>query len=681
MSLSLLAQFSGKVYDINTEQTLPGAHIIIKEVNKAITTDDNGKFIFHDIPSGNYTLMITYIGYDTLISELSIKRSKQSRNFYLSPKSYNIQETVVTGSKIEVARNVNPLTVSVISREELEETEESSILPVISERVPGVFVTQRGITGFGVAGGAAGKINIRGIGGDPNTRVLMLIDGNPQYQGIFGHPLPDSYVTSDADKVEVVRGPASLLYGSNAMGGVINIITRKQKKDGISADAKASFGSYLIQKYMGSVGYKKNKFSVFASYNHDETQGHRENSEFYIDNGFLKLAYKINQHIKINASGNIAKFKSYDPGPATNPDPSYATQRHWVDILRGMASVSIENEYNTSKGNISLFYSFGEHDIYDGFHSKDNNLGLAAYESFQLYKRTNLTIGFDYTNVGGNAEQPNKAGVQTEIIDKQTHSSGTYVFLQQGIGDKIMVSGGLRVELDPIYGTELVPQIGLSAQAAENTSLKASVSKGFRNPTLRELYLWLPANPDLSPESMWNYEIGLLQNALNNKISFDFAAYYSEGENLIQVVGQYPNVKNENTGSFKHYGAEFQLNYDINKNLRLSSNYSYLHMDKAITGAPVHKAFLSGVYRIQKFTLNANVSYIGDLYTQTNPVEISENYTLLNAKISYQLNKYIKLFLSGENLTDQEYEINYDYPMPGITVMGGIHFSIRPESK
>ncbi|MCK7460836.1 MAG: TonB-dependent receptor plug domain-containing protein [Sphingobacterium sp.] len=91
------------------------------------------------------------------------------------------------------------------------------------------------MTGFGVADGAAGKISIRGIGGSPNTQVLVLIDGHPQYMGLFGHPLPDAYVASDAEKVEVVRGPASILYGTNAMGGVVNIITRQQSQDGLSS--------------------------------------------------------------------------------------------------------------------------------------------------------------------------------------------------------------------------------------------------------------------------------------------------------------------------------------------------------------------------------------------------------------------------------------------------------------
>lgn len=123
----------------------------------------------------------------------------------------NIDEVVITGTKTLVNRNNVPLTVSSISGEKIASSSESALLPALAEQVPGMFVTERGITGFGVSTGAAGQVSLRGVGGSPNTQVLVLVDGNPQFMGIMGHTMPDAYIASDVEKVEVIRGPASTL--------------------------------------------------------------------------------------------------------------------------------------------------------------------------------------------------------------------------------------------------------------------------------------------------------------------------------------------------------------------------------------------------------------------------------------------------------------------------------------
>lgn len=144
----------------------------------------------------------------------------------------NLQGVVISANKVQVNRSSVPLTISVIDREQIEASSESALLPVLSQHVPGLFVTQKGITGFGVSEGAAGTVNIRGVGS--GNKVLMLFDGQPQWAGVFGHSLPDTYVASDVERVEVIRGPGSLLYGSNAMGGVVNILpVIINRKDGV----------------------------------------------------------------------------------------------------------------------------------------------------------------------------------------------------------------------------------------------------------------------------------------------------------------------------------------------------------------------------------------------------------------------------------------------------------------
>ena len=215
---------------------------------------------------------------------------------------------IVSTTKTEVNRNQIPFTVSVVDKETLDASTETGVLSILSEQVPGLFVTQKGVTGFGISSGSAGTVNIHGVGG--GNKVLMLFDGQPMWAGIFGHSIADAYVASDAEKVEVIRGPGSLLYGSNALGGVINVITRKADEDGIHGRARIMYGSYNTQKYLGSAGYKKDKLNVYVSVNHDRTDGQRDNSDFYITNAYAKIGYAFSQNWNASTDAIVADFKT-----------------------------------------------------------------------------------------------------------------------------------------------------------------------------------------------------------------------------------------------------------------------------------------------------------------------------------------------------------------------------------
>ncbi len=224
------SRISGRIVDAETNQPLANANVVLEGAETGTNSDMNGNYLITGIAAGEYKLIVSYIGYNEEVKTLSIGRNQSLEiDFNMQPTVLESEMVVVTGTRVEVARKNVPLTISVISEDEIRQSSETALLPVLSERVPGVFVTERGVTGFGVADGAAGNITVRGVGGSPNTQVLVLIDGSPQFMGIFGHPLPDAYVASDVERIEVIRGPASILYGTSAMGGVVNIITKKQK--------------------------------------------------------------------------------------------------------------------------------------------------------------------------------------------------------------------------------------------------------------------------------------------------------------------------------------------------------------------------------------------------------------------------------------------------------------------
>ena len=157
----------------------------------------------------------------------------------------SLPDVVVTGARTVTDVRHLPMTVTVINHQDLTAWHRDNVLPAVSEQVPGLFVSGRAMMGYGVSGGAAGGINMRGISGG-SGQLLVLIDGHPQFNGIYGHPISDSYQTLLAERVEVLRGPASVLYGSNAMGGVINIVTRQAKQDGSSTDLSLSAGAQAV---------------------------------------------------------------------------------------------------------------------------------------------------------------------------------------------------------------------------------------------------------------------------------------------------------------------------------------------------------------------------------------------------------------------------------------------------
>lgn len=590
----------------------------------------------------------------------------------------NLKGVVVSANKIHVNRNSVPLSISVIEREEIEASSESALLPVLSERVPGLFVTEKGITGFGVSEGAAGTVNIRGVG--QGNKVLMLFDGQPQWAGLFGHSLPDTYVASDVEKVEVIRGPGSLLYGSNAMGGVVNIITRQHNQPGRRTQARIMYGSYNTQKYMINNGYNIGNFSSYISLNHDRTDGHRPDSKFHITNGFAKLGYKIDDHYKVTGDVSLAKFKNQNPGEITNP-----LIDNIMNILRGTTSFALENNYGKTSGALRAFYNWGHHKIDDGynpggtpnpylFYSDDHNAGFLLYQSFRLVKGNSFTVGIDYKNWGGHAWQDSINGNQNELVNKTVNEVAGYVIMQQDLFDKVSLNAGVRYEHNSIFGGEWIPQAGFTVRPFEGNVIKASLSKGFRSPNIREMYMFPPQNPDLKPERMMNYEVSIGQTFLDGNLFTELTAFFIDGQDMIETTRIDGRPKNVNTGTFMNKGIEFDSRYQILKNLSLDMNYSYLHTSKALLAAPAHKFFAGVMYAPGRFTFNVNVQSIFDLYINTAD-KVKEDYTVLNAKAAYRFgtrDKGLNLFVKGENLTAARYSINEGFPMPKAIFMGGI---------
>ncbi len=217
-----------------------------------------------------------------------------------------LQNVVVTGTRNATDMANLPVTVSVVGNDKLNEKYSATVLPTLNEHVPGFFATTRGMAGYGVSTGAAGGMRMRGIGTMAN--FLVLVDGQPQYAGLYGHPVPDLYSTAMAERVEVVRGPASLYYGSNAMGGVMNIVTRKMLSNGQRTQVQVQGGSYGTIEAHATNQLRLGKFSSAIGLNFNTTDGHRKNSEFEQYGGFAKFGYDFSEHWQAVANMNLTYF-------------------------------------------------------------------------------------------------------------------------------------------------------------------------------------------------------------------------------------------------------------------------------------------------------------------------------------------------------------------------------------
>ena len=596
--------------------------------------------------------------------------------------SLALQEVVVTGSRGATDVRHLPMTVTIVDRATLTAEHQSSVLPTVMREVPGLFVTSRSMMGYGVSTGAAGGINLRGITGGAG-QLLVLIDGHPQYQGIYGHPIADSYQTLMAESVEVLRGPASVLYGSNAMGGVMNIVTRQTKHDGVNTNIQLGAGSYGTIQAEGSNQVRSGKFSSTVSAQYNRTDNHRPRMGFEQYGGYLKLGYDFNEHWNAYVDANITHFNASYPG--TEDKPMYDADQ-W--ITRGVVSAALENHYGNTSGALSVYSNFGRHKIDDGtaaptaptqryFRSKDALTGVSLYQSIQLFEGNRVTAGVDYMHIYGNAYYTSKA--TGDILDTPNKQSGRsyrneiagYVDFRQDLLDWLTIDLGARVDHHSITGTEFVPQGGIVVRPIEAGEIKAMASKGFRNPTMREMYLYPPSNTDLEPERLWNYELSW-KHRLS---SFTYGAnlFYIKGDNMIltqQVDGKPRNV---NTGEIENWGFELEAAYHVDSHLSMKANGAYLHMKNKVVAAPELTAYAGVNYRWGKWFATLGLQYINNLYTAVGNDEKMERFALLDASVTYAATRNISIWACGENLLAQKYEINLGYPMPRATFMGGIN--------
>ena len=580
----------------------------------------------------------------------------------------SIDEVVVTGTNNAVSRKLLPYTVSTVSSSEIAATGQSQLLSALSGQVPGLFISQRSIFGFGISNGGSGGIKIRGVGGSPTNAVLMMVDGQPQFAGIYSHHVADFYDSEYVERVEVLRGPASVLYGSNAMGGVLNVITRNADRDGFHLNLSSKYGSFNTWESSLSATARYGRFSSLVSASYGRTDGTVENFDFRQASVYAKLGYDFSDNWRLQADYTLMNFIGNDPVYARIEDPA-STDIYRQNIIRGEASLALSNSYGRTDGTVRVYYSYGNHFIEDPryFHSLDD---AAA------------TVGFDFNTYSGeipvSGGTAHHEGSMSTISRKSITEYSPYLTIAQEFFDgRLTVNGGLRMANSDMFDTQWIPQAGIIGHPGAGWTLKASVAKSYRNPSFRELYLYRPANPDLEPESMVNYE-ATVGKSFSHWFSIDVTGYWSRGSNLIQTAPDPATGQqlNQNTGGFTNRGIEVSATSNPLDKLSLQASYSYLHTSLTdLTEAPTHQYFLgAGWQAFPKLRIDAQLQGVASLFIHESLPR--EDYALLNLKLSYDVLDWMQLFADLDNLTDTRYTIVYGYPMPGFTALGGfrLHF-------
>lgn len=599
----------------------------------------------------------------------------------VEPDTLRVQqvgEAVVTGSNAATGRNLLPYSMSVVDGRQLEATGQPQLLAALSGRVPSLFVTERSTLGFGLSNGGSGGIKVRGVGGNPTNAILMMVDGQPQFAGIYSHHVADAYQTDNVERVEVLRGPASVLYGSNAMGGVVNVITKDARKQGAQTTVSAQYGSYNTLAANATNTLRYGKFSSLVSLGYDRSDGNLRRLDYYQTNLYAKVGYDLSDRWKATADYSLVRFVGDDAIYPRLSRPE-STDVYHQNITRGALSLAVANRYRRTDGNVRLYYSYGNHFVDDPrhFHSTDDRLGLLAYQNFRPWRGATLTVGFDFDTYTGripvSGGTSHTEGSFTTLGRKRITEYSPYVMAAQSlVGNLLTLNAGLRMANSDCFGTAWIQQGGVALNPGKGWSVKASVAKGYRNPSFRELYLYRTANAGLQPESMLNCEV-TLGKSFSRYFAVDVTGYWSRGTDLIQIV----EGKNANAGRFINKGIEVSATSHPFDVLMLRASYSYLHTSLPnLTGAPKNQYYVGATWLVdKKFTLDAELRGVGGLYVDNSFADWQydhQSYVLLGLKATYRPCRFIELSVKADNIANARYTINPGYEMPGSTAMFGV---------
>ncbi len=603
-----------------------------------------------------FMLLVPHVTASGLGKDKKKQKERQRRQEYYRVKK--VKEVVVTATMTPRALKDRAASVTLLTGRDIETAHGTNALDILGNTA-GIFVNRSG--DFGRA-----DLEIRGLGQNCR-RVAVLVDGKPEKMGLFGCAVSHAFPLDNVARIEVVKGPASVLYGGEALGGAVNIITHTPVEK-FETDITALYGSYNTQQYNLKHGGNLERFKYFVTFDRRTSDGHVENSDYSGYSFTGKLVYQPSENTGLSFLGKYFDGRKHEPGTIDAPVTGL-----WNDYRRGSVDLSFKHKWSENRLSLKAYRNFGRHQFSDGWDSRDHTTGVMALFTTGLFPHNELTVGGDYRDFGGTSY-----GFPVGQWDKREGS--VFIRDEYVYKDKWIFSAGLRLQLDSLFGVELCPNAGLVFHASGKTLFRARVSKGFRSPQINELYMFPPANPDLEPERVWNIELGMEQD-IGDWLVLKWSVYHMKGTNLIRTIPNLappPRFVFANSGEFNFNGAELQAEMYIGKYVSSRVSFSFLDPGEYTRGKPGQKLDAVVAFRKKRFLLSLQGQVVTGYYGADNRENRIPSYFLLSSRMAAPVLKGLDLVVEVNNVFNQNYVLFGEFPglSAGLYRMPGRNFRV-----
>jgi vitamin B12 transporter len=616
-----------------------------------------------------------------------------------SDQAQQLPQIVVTPALVPTPENEVASSITVITAAEMDAKQERTVPDALAD-VPGLNVVQ--------TGGPGGTTSVYMRGTNAN-QTKVFIDGidvsdpsAPDGSFDFGQLL-----TSGIDRIEILRGPQSGLYGSSAIGGVINIITTSGEGPPhvYGTLEGGSFGTFnQTMGVSGSVSRFSYSFNLahWSSTDTDVTPpdlvppGRPLNPDAYDNRSIsLKVGAQLTPDFDVGFVGHDIESMLYSTsddfiGPEAlqsingNQELFTRTFGHLVS-LGGKLDQTLDLAYTDyHRSFLDPNPASDDFDLYNGDRVKvdyQGNLTLLPGEIATIGAQHELDELDDPASLSGGASSP---GFSASVTD-----DAVFAELQSSIGQRFFNSANVRFDHNGQFGNAVTYRVAPAFLIPETgTKLKASLGTGFNAPSLEELYDNFPpfffANPNLQPETSIGYDAGFEQNLFAGKASFGATYFHNDIHNLIEIVtnaafvGTYANVDEATTE-----GVETYVSVHPWEPLTLRADYTYTHaeddtLQEELIRRPQNKASLSGIWQVTSAAqLSATVIYVGSWvdnnrdFTNLTPLPVP-GYVLVNLAGSYDLGHGVTAFARIDNALNMQYQDPLGFQRPGLGVFGGL---------